>query len=194
MNRYIRLRQKALEILNTELPEELYYHDIGHILDVLYVVNRYIRRHEIDKINGNLLRIGALLHDIGFTRTKIEHEAKGAEIAKELMPQFGYTEEEIKIVQDLIMATKIPQSPKTEMERIICDADLDYLGRRDFYDIGEKLYKELKFAGVVDNQDDWNKLQIKFLTSHSYHTEFAKTNRQPNKEKRIEELKALFED
>ena len=194
MKRYYSLRKKALEILKSELPEELYYHDVNHVLDVLNVVNEYIRRQKMDKLEANLLRVGALLHDIGFTQTKIEHEAKGAEIAAEFMPQFGYTPEEIKIVQGLIRATRIPQTPKTDLECIICDADLDYLGRNDFYEIGGKLFKELKQAGVVNNEDEWNRLQIKFLEAHNYHTKFARKFRQPKKEKRIQELKDLLQD
>ncbi|MGK0255370.1 MAG: hypothetical protein ACI9OE_002902, partial [Mariniflexile sp.] len=80
------------------------------------------------------------------------------------------------------------------LEQIICDSDLDYLGRNDFYEISNKLYRELKEASFVSNEDQWNKLQIKFLESHKYHTDFAKKNRQPKKEKRIFEIKKLVID
>ncbi|WP_445955613.1 HD domain-containing protein [Yeosuana sp.] len=188
----MKLRKKVLEVLNSKLPKELYYHNVRHILDVFKVVNQYIRRDKIDKKSAYLLRIGALLHDIGFITTKIEHEEKGTEIAKELMSQFGYPEEDIKIVQGLIRATKVPQYPQNKLERILCDSDLDYLGRKDFYEISDQLYRELKEASIVSNVDEWNKLQIKFLESHEYHTDFAKKNRQPNKEKRILEIKKLI--
>lgn len=183
-----------LEILNSKLPKELYYHNIRHILDVLNVVNQYIRRSKVDKNEAYLLRIGALLHDIGFIATKIEHEEKGTEIAQELMSELDYSTDEIRIVQGLIRATKVPQSPKNELECIICDSDLDYLGRNDFYEISDKLYKELKKASVVSNEMEWNKLQVKFLETHKYHTDFAKQYRQPKKEKRIQELKKLITD
>lgn len=194
MKKYLELRKKVLEMLSSKLPKELYYHDVRHILDVFKVVNQYIRRDKIDKKSAYLLRIGALLHDIGFIITKIDHEEKGAEIAKELMPQYGYSMEDVKIVQGMIRATKIPQYPQNQLERILCDSDLDYLGRNDFYEISDQLYRELKEAAIVSNEDEWNKLQIKFLESHEYHTAFAKKNRQPNKEKRILEIKKLISD
>ena len=53
----------------------------------------------------------------------------------------------------MIMATKIPQSPKNYLEQILCDADLDYLGRDDFYDIGGTLFKELKTYNVLDTEE-----------------------------------------
>ena len=87
------------------------------------------------------------------------------------------------------MSTKIPQKTNTYLEKVLCDADLDYLGRADFYTISDQLYKELKAYKLVSNKTEWNKLQVKFLEAHRYHTAFAINNRQPEKEIRIEELK-----
>ena len=192
MKGYLKVRRRALEILNSRLPKALYYHNLRHTLDVVNVVNQYIRRENINSERAYLLRIAALLHDIGFTETIEEHEEKSAEMARQFMIEYGFSKEKITIVQDLIRATRIPQSPKNELERIMCDADLDYLGRNDFAEISNDLFKELKQASKVSNKNDWNKAQVKFLENHKYHTEFAKKNRQPKKEKRIIEIKKLI--
>ena len=97
---------------------------------------------------------------------------------------------DIEIVSGLIRATKIPQAPKNLLEEIICDADLDYLGRNDFYEIGDKLFKEFMARGVVGSRDEWNRLQISFLEAHRYHTTYARKHRRPAKLKRIRELKS----
>ena len=188
MKGYIKLRRKIKEILETELPDKLYYHALHHTYDVLKVCNEYIRREKIKDYDAKLLRIGALLHDIGFTQTYNDHEAKGQEIAEILMSELGFPEQDIAIVKGLIWATKIPQNPKTYLEKIICDADLDYLGRRDFYEIGDQLYAELKHRRILKNVKEWNKIQIDFLEKHQYHTSFARKNRQPAKARRIAEL------
>jgi len=189
MKNYYKLRKKVMEALNSRLPEELYYHDINHTLDVLKNCNKYIKREKIDKYNAKLLRIGALLHDIGFTVSNINHEETGRDIAGDLMKSYGFPAKDIAMVEGLIIATRIPQSPKNELEKIICDCDLDYLGRSDFYTISDHLYRELEFNAMVHTKLDWDKIQIKFLEAHTYHTEFALKNRQPQKEKRIAELK-----
>ena len=188
MKGYIKLRKKVNEILEKELPDKLYYHALRHTYDVLKVCNAYIRRDKIKDYDAKLLRIGALLHDIGFTRTYDNHEAKGQEIADELMSELGFPKKDIDIVKGLIWATKIPQSPKNYLEKIICDADLDYLGRSDFYEISDQLYSELKDRGILKNVKEWNKIQIDFLEKHEYHTAFARENRQPAKARRIAEL------
>lgn len=191
MKGYIKLRNNALEILNSKLSKDLYYHCIHHTLDVLKVINQYMKREKIRGQKAKLLRIGVLLHDIGYTVSIHDHELRGIEIAEKLMSQFGFSNNHIAIVKGLILSTRIPQKPKNKFEKMICDADLDYLGRPDFYKIGDLLYKEMKAYSNIENKKDWNKVQIKFLEAHQYHTDFARKNRQPQKEERIKELKRM---
>ncbi len=189
MKGYIKLRKEILGILNSKLSHKLTYHAVSHTLDVLNVCNQYIKREKIEERNAKILRIGALFHDIGFTISHIDHEQLGSEIAQEMMAKYRFEQPDIDRVKGLIMATKIPQSPQTYLEKIICDADLDYLGRTDFPEISEKLFEELKMFSVVSTREQWNHMQIKFLEAHTYHTNFARKNRQPRKEKRIKDLK-----
>lgn len=191
MKGYIKIRKKALEILNSKLSKKLYYHGAHHTYDVLEVINQYIKREKIDSYTAKLLRIGTLYHDIGFTVSNIEHEKLGYEIVEKYMLKYGFSNKDIKIVKGLIMATRIPQTPKNYLEKLICDADLDYLGRDDFYSISGQLFKELQSFSILNDANEWNKIQIKFLEAHQYHTEFARKYRQPKKEKRINELKQL---
>lgn len=191
MKGYIKLRNNALEILNSKLSKDLYYHCIHHTLDVLKVINQYMKREKINGDEAKLLRIGVLLHDIGYTVSIHDHELRGMEIAEKMMSQFGFSNNHIEIVKGLILSTRVPQRPKNMLEKMICDADLDYLGRPDFYKIGDLLYKEMKAYSNIENKKNWNKVQIKFLEAHQYHTDFARKNRQPQKEERIKELKRM---
>ena len=52
------------------------------------------------------------------------------------------------------MATKVPQSPKNHLEEILCDCDLDYLGRDDFEKISNNLFSEWKEHGLVTNVEE----------------------------------------
>jgi putative nucleotidyltransferase with HDIG domain len=194
MKGYIKLRKKGLEILNSELSKKLFYHGIHHTQDVYHVVNLYIEREGIESHEAKLLRIGALFHDIGYTVSSENHEEKGVEIATKYMIEYGFSTKDIRVVKGLIMATKIPQSPKNHLEEIICDADLDYLGRSDFHPISKQLFEELKAFSVINTLDEWNQAQLKFLETHQYHTKFARKNRSPKKAKRIQEIKAMISD
>jgi len=182
-----------MERLQNELSKDLHYHGMHHTLDALKTCDLYLRHIKIDPHDARLLRLGILFHDIGFTISNEEHEYKGSIIARDLLTQFGFKTKDIDVIVGLILSTKIPQSPKTLLENMICYIDLDYLGRSDFYEISESLYEELQVTIGLKNKNDWNKIQVKFLEAHKYHTDFAIKNRQPEKEKRIMELKKLIE-
>ncbi len=188
MTGYFKLRRKALNLLRTELSEDLRYHGIAHTLGVLKTCNDYIRREKLSREESKLLRTGALCHDLGFIVSYYDHEENSISMAMKLMEQFGYSEKNKQVVIGLINATKVPQSPKNQLERILCDADLDYLGRKDYKKISDLLFQELNAFGQISSKEEWQKRQIDFLKKHQYHTPFARKNRKPEKERRLQEL------
>jgi hypothetical protein len=92
------------------------------------------------------------------------------------------------------MATQLPHHPHSLLECIMCDADLDYLGRSDFIPVSDTLYDELHVQNLVTDKNTWNKQQIKFISGHTYFTEFAKNNREVNKQKQIKRLQSLIKE
>jgi len=191
MKGYNKLRKSILQILESQLPEGIYYHKIGHTLDALRVCNQHIKREKIDSHQSKLLRLAVLMHDAGFSISLENHEMNSCRIAERLMLEHGFPKSEIRRVQDMIMATRIPQSPKNILEKIICDSDLDYLGRSDYYSKSHRLFKELNLRGIINNDEEWHKAQIKFLEGHQFHTDYARKFLEPQKMKRLEELKKL---
>jgi len=193
MKGYYTLRKIIMERLQNELSKDLHYHGMHHTMDALKTCDLYLRHIKINPHEARLLRLGILFHDIGFTISNEEHEYKGSIIARDLLSQYNFNTEDIDIVVGLILSTKIPQSPKTLLEDMICDIDLDYLGRSDFYEISESLFEELQVTIGLKDKNQWNKIQIEFLEAHQYQTDFAIKRRQPEKEKRIKELKEIIE-
>ncbi len=186
---YQKVKELMIERLSNDLSDKLRYHGVHHTLDVLQVCEESAVRESLSESEKILLCTAAIMHDAGFLNGIKEHEKEGVNIAKELLPNFGYSQEDIDMIAGMIMATKIPQQPTSKLERIICDADLDYLGRDDFYLIGNTLFQELSELGIVHNEEDWDALQIKFLSSHSYHTSFSLQEREPQKLQKLNDLK-----
>ncbi|WKK66339.1 HD domain-containing protein [Lutimonas zeaxanthinifaciens] len=191
MKGYINIRKECWNLLNSELPDTLHYHSIRHTKSALQNCEEYLSYYKINGIKAKLLRLGVLMHDIGFTVSTHNHEDEGVKIAKRLMLKHKFSQKEIELVSGLIMATKIPQRPKNLLQKIICDVDLDYLGRKDYYEISELLYMEIRENSEIIDRFMWNKIQIDFLIKHYYHTEYAIEKRQPFKEQRINELKEM---
>lgn len=181
-----------LDKLESELSDHLYYHGIHHTLDVLYTVEELCYYEKVTPYEEMLLKTAALFHDSGFTVAAQEHERLGCGIARNHLPRYGYKAQEIERICGMIMATKIPQTPKNELEKIMCDADLDYLGRDDFYDIGRTLFEELKASNVLSSEEAWNRIQVSFLEQHRFFTPTNRKRRAPKKQRYLAELKEVI--
>lgn len=184
-----------LDLLGKELSDTLYYHGLHHVLDVTGAALVLAREEGIeDEESMDLLKTAALFHDSGFINTYKDHEEEGCRIARSALPLFEYTEEQIDKICGMIMATKIPQNPKNQLEQIICDADLDYLGREDFEPIAESLFQELLVRNLITDQNAWNQIQVKFISAHQYHTNSAWLKREAPKQKHLETLRKLLKN
>lgn len=190
LSSFAQLQQHVIEKLREGLSPDLTYHCVAHTLDVLQQVEN-IALQEGNKKQEELLllKVAALYHDTGFLLTYQNHEEKGCELAREELPSFGFNPNQIENICGLILATKVPQMPKTKLQQIMCDADLDYLGRADFFTIGETLFQEFLCYGIVKDEENWNQLQVKFLENHSFFTHFSRNNREPQKQVYLQQIK-----
>lgn len=187
--RLVDLEDFVFQKLEKELPKNLYYHNLKHTIDVYTQVELIGRSEQVEPEDMLLLRTAALLHDIGFVDDYENHEAVGANFARQILPKFKYRPEQIERVVELIMVTRLPSKPKNLPESIICDADLDYLGRTDFIPASNLLYKELHERGKIGSMLEWNKKQIAFIEQHRYFTKTANRQRNVNKTKQLENIK-----
>jgi uncharacterized protein len=191
--KYREVKTYILEKLERELPPQLRYHGYHHTLDVLQVTANLCREEGVSDEKTTLVKTAALFHDAGFINNKhADHEAVGCEIARAVLPEFAYSKPQIEEICAMIMATKIPQSPKNRLEEILCDADLDYLGRADFYPIASSLFDELKAYQIIGDEQAWNRIQVGFLSNHQYWTPTNRNRREPEKQQRLNELKLVI--
>jgi uncharacterized protein len=191
MKNFKEVEEHVIGRLKQELPKGLSYHGAHHTLDVLHSAQTIGKDEKISADEMLLLKVAVLYHDIGFTKVYKDHERVGCETAKKELPQFGFNEKEINIICGMIMATKIPQDPKTQLERIIADADLEYLGRDDFATIGKTLYEEMRVYLDVESERQWNIIQMNFLKSHHYHTAYCKRNREARKNEYLHQIEKI---
>ncbi len=177
-----------MERLADELPPQLTYHNALHTKDVYQAAQRIAASEGVGERDGKLLFAAALFHDTGFLMSDKNHETHSCSIAKEALPVFGFTAPDISRVCTLIMATKIPQQPKNLLEAILCDADLDYLGRDDFFERSQLLYNEMRYLGTVASRKAYDALQRIFFQNHHYFTHTAIRTRNEQKEKNYHKL------
>ncbi len=181
-----------LKKLEKELDPRLTYHSIEHTLDVYDSACRLADMEGINSHEATLLKTASFYHDCGMLRTYIGHEDASVEIVAEVLPGFNYSEGDIQLIQDMIITTKLPQSANTLLEKIICDADLDYLGRPDFFMTSLRLKYEWDVLDIKPTTlKEWFKIQIDFLTSHKYFTASARALRQKMKDEHVKQVKDI---
>ena len=187
------LKKDVLQMLSKELRRTLYYHDIHHTLDVYSSAKRLAQLEGISPDEELLIKTSALLHDSGMLRAYDGHEIASCQIAREMLPQYGYSEDSIGQVCRMIHTTRLPQCAVTLSEKILCDADLDYLGREDYFMIAQRLRLEWNMQNTrVTTLKEWYVLQVKFLEVHRYFTHSAKVTRNEGKQKNLIQIKEIL--
>lgn len=185
---YYKAERHIMQLLERHLSKDLYYHSIDHTKDVVKAVERIALLENVTDEGLFLLKSAATYHDAGFIEQYEKNEPIGARLADEILPKYGYTEQHIERIKELIYVTMIPHKPKNLLEEIICDADLDYLGRDDFHQISDKLKRELMEHGKIGSDKEWDEIQVKFLKSHKYFTKTAKETRVKKKKENLKEV------
>lgn len=184
----------GLERLKSDLSPRLLYHSFSHTQDdVLVAARKFALYAHLDQTDLKLLEVAAVFHDTGFLFTVQGHEQRGAELAQELLPGFGFTDWQIERVCGMIMATRLPQTPHNLCEELLADADLDVLGREDFLARNSLLREEIALQGKTFTDYQWFSTQLKFLESHSYFSEAARNIRGEGKLRNIEHLRQKME-
>ncbi|HOU41173.1 MAG TPA: HD domain-containing protein, partial [Promineifilum sp.] len=168
----------------SELPAHLTYHSLHHTRDdVLPACLRLADVSGIPEADVLCLATAAAYHDIGFLYSYAEHEAHGIALARAVLPGFGYSDSQIDTISALIAATRMPQTPTTPLAQLLCDADLDVLGRDDFWDLNRKLLAETARYGRngTVSEEEWLGEQMRFLQRHVYFSTAARRLRDDGK-------------
>jgi len=186
------IQEIILDKLERELPDYLFYHNVKHTVDVVTEVELIGWAEGCTDEEILLLKTAGLFHDAGHTVAYDDHEFHGTVIAREMLPKYNYSPEQIERICLIILSTKLPPKPTNLLEEIICDSDLDYLGRSDFIPVSNTLFEELKAQNKMGSLNDWNKMQVKFISVHQYFTKTARSLREVNKQLQIERIQTLI--
>lgn len=95
-------------------------HNLSHALDVARIGYIMILEQGLS-IDKELIYSAALLHDAGRYSDK-PHNESGAELARILMPECGFTDEETELVSNAILAHRTDTNAD-DFSRILYDAD-----------------------------------------------------------------------
>lgn len=168
------VKEHVMELLSSQLSDDLTYHSINHTLDVVKSANEIAEGQSFSEDEMEIINIAAWFHDTGYTISSEDHEDYSAKIAKKYLKKKGYPEGKMAQVVGCILATKMPQTPNSKLERVLCDADLMHLANEDYFSKADLLHKEIektKLCKIPENE--WLQMNQEFLKSHCFFTEYA---------------------
>ncbi len=172
----------------------MYYHHYEHALSVMDRALYLGKKEWVSDEELEMLAIAALFHDTGFVIQYDENEIIGAKIAQNYLQTILYPEDKIKVIEWIILATELSAVPETLLEKIIKDADMDNLGREDFFDINEKLKKERETIKNIKIKDpDWHHASLDIIQWHRFYTPTQIRERNEKLKNNTDKLKKQFQ-
>ena len=186
------LKEKVFYDLSNKLDENYSYHNLDHTKRVISAAVDIGSNYDLSDKDWRYLLTGCLLHDYGFIESHVEHEKISAKLSSQILPKYGFSENEIEIINSLIIVTKLEKKPKNLLESIIRDSDLEYLGSEDFIKISPFLKKEWINCEVVKSDSEFYKIQYEFILNHSFYTDFMIKNSINQKKVNIDYAKSMI--
>jgi predicted metal-dependent HD superfamily phosphohydrolase len=187
VDRYIR------DLFQEELPDGVKYHDADHTLHptrgVVAVANKLAVAEKVSEHERELILAAAYFHDTGYIREYGHNEPIAARMAGRILRLIGYRADEIGIIKEIILATDLRRGPRNHLEKILCDADLDNLGREDFFELDRKLREGRRVRGIdVSDDAEWYRGTLEIMKNYPYHTETQKKLRGRRRQKNLVRL------
>jgi uncharacterized protein len=179
---------EVIEMAREDYPD-LPFHNFGHGITVWNIARQYGNTMKVGIEERFALETAALLHNVIVVHGRTDNKAMSVRYAAEHLPKLGYSPSQISRVGEIILATTMPQNPRDLPGMIICDADLDYLGRKDFMRRSEELREELGFEHGLE----WAKKNLDFFEGHEYHTEVAREQRDEGKARHLDRIKEVVD-
>lgn len=191
--------QYIRDLFREELPHGIKYHDADHTLHptrgVVAVANKIALAEKISERNRELLIAAAYFHDTGYIREYDKNEPIAARMAGRILKLIGFEPDEIKKIQNMILSTDLAREPQTHLEKILCDADLDHLGREDFLELDGKLRQGRGNRGIdVDDDKKWYEGTLALIRNHRFYTQYQKELREEKKKENIQKLLKILEN
>jgi uncharacterized protein len=157
-----------------ELPSTLTYHAVTHTRDDVVPAAEGLGILEyFTRDDRMLLSTAAWFHDLGYLERYNDNEVIAVRIAQEVLPKLKYSPKQVEVVCNIIMATRLPQSPHTPLEMVMADADLSSLGGKNFLQCEHALRQEFARMGRAYTDEAWYTYQQQFLREHNYFTAAA---------------------
>jgi predicted metal-dependent HD superfamily phosphohydrolase len=185
-------RAYAEEVL-ADLPPEVTYHTFDHTAKVAAATEMIGRECGLAQEELETVLIAAWFHDLGYVKGHYLHEIESGKMAEAQLRAWGLPTDRIQRVKQAIESTRMPQVPRSMIDKVLCDADMYHLSTEDAEDYAELLRKEIAVTkNFVFSDDEWRRSNYQFLKAHEFATPYGQTVLEEKKRKNVKALKKLL--
>lgn len=179
------------DLFQSKVDPKFLFHNLDHTQQVVSAATEIASHYELNDEDRLVLMLSAWFHDTGFRHGHPhDHEKESIRLATEFLQQHHVDGELVQRVSSCIQATRMPQSPLSQVEKIMCDADLYHLGTSEFKKMNQQLKREQEaYTGKEISKKEWRQRNIEFLESHQYFTDYCQQKLEPQKQIWIRELR-----
>jgi predicted metal-dependent HD superfamily phosphohydrolase len=178
------------EIFQKKVSPIFIFHNLTHTQQVVRAADELAAHYQLNDDDHFALMLSSWFHDTGFSTGQAEeHEKESIQISTVFLQNHNVNPEIIQRISSCIQATRMPQSPLSQVEKILCDADLYHLGSNDFRKMNDNLRQEQEaYFKKEFSKKEWRQRNIEFLESHQYFTDYSQQRLEPKKQQTIKEL------
>jgi predicted metal-dependent HD superfamily phosphohydrolase len=178
--------QYVTHYLNENLDSSFVYHNISHTQRVVGKLNELLEEIELGEKEKDELLIAAWFHDTGFTKTIDGHEMESVQIASDFLKSENISDDTVKNVSKIILATRKGYIPKSTLEGLMRDADCAHVSSKKYEDYSSLLRKEWELTlGRKISKSQWLQENITFLTNHTFYSDLAYSKWEKRKGKNL---------
>ena len=178
----------VVDLLTREAPPQLTYHSLRHTEAVAKECRTLATAASLGPDDTEALLLAAWFHDVGYLDVYDGHEFRSMERAAAWLTGHGVEAGRAALISDMIKATHRAETPETELQKLLVDADMSNLAREDFRSSAELLRTEWELVlGQTYSSPDWAELQLNFMTAHKYLSDAGKERYRKDFKKNIDE-------
>lgn len=182
------------QLLKGKLTDQFKFHSYAHTAEVADVCKKMGKYYQLSEADFENLLLAAWFHDTGFIRCYQGHEAESSRIAADFLAGKGFDTHRIETIKGLILSTQKETKPSNLLEGILHDADIQHIGKKNFFDKGKLLREEWELILHNTFEDpEWEWLQHKFLTLSEFETEYGKEKFGGRKKKNINKQEVILD-
>lgn len=169
---------------------DLFFHSADYIRSVALQADLLARAEKLTDLEYVHLRLASVFIYFGYAFDYNDPQTATLKRAGEILLVYGFGGQTLKAVSDLIVSAASPEQ-ESAAGRVLHDAVYDFTGRVDFVTMIDRLYREEKAYGKMDDEKAWFRKMATQIQNNGFLTESAQKLRSVPADEQLNALRVF---